>query len=87
MSLTRRVQILLDEERYERLERRSRESGASVGALVRRALDEAYPPGSIDPERAGAEFLAAEPMPVEDWPAMKAELLETLYGGDIDPAP
>jgi hypothetical protein len=78
--LTRRLQILLDDERYERLERRASETGASVGALVRRAIDETYPAGSSDPEQAGREFLAADPMPVEDWPAMKDELLRTLYG-------
>jgi Ribbon-helix-helix protein, copG family len=81
MSLTRRLQVLLDEERYARLERRSEETGASVGALVRRAIDETYPAGSSDPERAGEEFLAADPMPVEDWPTMKEELLRSMYDG------
>jgi hypothetical protein len=81
MSLTRRLQVLLDDERFERLERRSSETGASVGALVRRAIDETYPAGAGDPERAGAELLAAEPMPVEDWDAMKDDLLRTLYDG------
>jgi hypothetical protein len=84
MPLTRRLQVLLDDERYERLEERSRASGASVGALVRRAIDETYPPPRADAERAGAEFLAAEPMPVDDWDAMKRELLETLYDERAD---
>ena len=79
MPLTRRLQVLLDDERYERLEQRSRETGASVGALVRRAIDESYPPAGVDADRAGAEFLAADPMPVDDWDVMKRELLDTLY--------
>lgn len=78
----RRLQVLLDEDRFTRLERRSLETGTSVGALVRSAIDDAYPAGSRDPERAGAEFLAGDAMPVEDWPAMKAELLRSLYGGE-----
>lgn len=81
MPLTRRLQVLLDEERFERLERRAAETGASIGALVRRAIDESYPSGTGDAEEAGAEFLAAAPMPVDDWPAMKEELLRTMYGG------
>jgi hypothetical protein len=79
MPLTRRLQVLLDDERYERLEQRSRATGASVGALVRRAIDESYPPAPRNAERAGAEFLAAAPMPVADWDVMKRELLDTLY--------
>lgn len=83
--LTRRLQVLIDDARFERLERRSSETGASVGALVRQAIDELFPPGSSDPGRAGAEFLAAEPMPVEDWPAMKADMLAAMYGRGPSP--
>lgn len=52
--LTRRMQILLDEERYARLERRAVETNRSIAALVREAIDMAYP----DPERASERFLA-----------------------------
>jgi len=38
--LNRRLQVLLDDERMERLERRSAETGASAGEVVRRAIDE-----------------------------------------------
>ncbi len=36
---TRRLQILLDDERHERLTRIARERGMSVGAMVREAID------------------------------------------------
>lgn len=74
MPLNHRLQVLLDEDRLRRLEQRSRASGASVGALVRDAIDIAYPGVKTDRERAAAAFLAAEPIPVKDWDEMKAEL-------------
>lgn len=83
-GLTRRTQILLDEERYERLERRAAESGRSVAAIIREAIDHTL---GFDDEvarrtRAGAAVLAAEPMPVEDWPALKADMLDSLHAGE-----
>ncbi|MDP8969068.1 MAG: ribbon-helix-helix domain-containing protein [Actinomycetota bacterium] len=77
--LSRRVQILLDEERYARLERRAQRRGASVAALIREAVDTAFPPEDQDPEQAARVLLDAEPIPVDDWPAMKNELLATRY--------
>lgn len=77
--LSRRVQILLDEERYARLERRARRQGASVAALIREAVDTAFPPEDLDPEKAARLLLDAEPIAVDDWPAMKQELLASRY--------
>lgn len=42
-QLTRRTQVLLDEERYSRLQRRAEETNRSIGAVVREAIDVAYP--------------------------------------------
>jgi hypothetical protein len=42
----RRLQILLDDERYRRLAARARETNKSVGALVRDAIDAVYPVAS-----------------------------------------
>lgn len=82
--LTRRTQILLDEDRYDRLERRSSETGASVGALIREAIDVAFPGVPTDRERAADLLLAAPAMPVADWPAMKDEL-EQAYERSLAP--
>lgn len=76
--LSRRLQVLLDDERYERLARRAAERGTSIGMLVRDAIDATYP--TVDPEkRAAADaILAAEPMPVPVDPAdLKREIAET----------
>ena len=79
MSLTRRTQLLLDEERYERLRRRADERGTSVATLIREAIDRAFPKVPPDRARAGRRLLAARPMPVEDWPAMKREMLDDMH--------
>jgi hypothetical protein len=85
MALTRRLQVLLDEERFARLERRAQQTGASVGALVRRAIDETYPPPFDQDAAAAAEsFLAADPMPVDDWDIMKRDMRDSMWGGPGD---
>lgn len=85
VALTRRTQILLDDERHDALQRRSAETGESVGELIRRAIDQLYA-GQEDRDRAAAEgreralarFLAAPPLPVGEWADVEQEL-ETLY--------
>ncbi|MDQ6727597.1 MAG: antitoxin [Actinomycetota bacterium] len=76
--LTRRLQILLDDERYERLVRRATEGGTSIAVLVRDAIDARYP--AIDPERRAAAdaILAAESISLPEDPVdLKREILET----------
>lgn len=71
-----RLQILIDDERYERLKRESKSSGVPVGEIVRRAIDRALPVTANERSAAIARFLAAEPIPVPDDPAdLKAEIL------------
>lgn len=92
MALTRRTQILLDDQRHELLRRRAADTGESVGELIRRAIDELYA-GQRERERAAAErreralesFLAAPALPVGQWPDVAAEL-ETLYERELDAA-
>ncbi len=79
VSLTRRTQILLDDELHGRLRELAESRGISIGSLVREAIEEKL--SLVRDTRAQAidEFLALEPMPVDDWPVMKKELLETRY--------
>ena len=82
MSLTRRLQVLLDEERHERLLRASRERRQSVGAVVRAAIDQALPDDIDRRRRAGRAILAAEPMAVPNDPAeLRLELDEVRSRG------
>jgi len=80
--LNRRLQVLVDDERYELLARESERIGAPVGELVRRAIDHEFSRSSDDAERerAGRELLAMPPPPGEgpepDWEIQKQEMLD-----------
>ena len=80
--LNRRLQVLVDDERFERLARESERIGAPVGELVRRAIDREFPGIGHDAERerAGRELLAMPPPPGDgpepDWEDQKRELLD-----------
>jgi hypothetical protein len=80
--LTRRLQILLDDRRYRRLRSEARARRASVGALVREAIDRSYPV-SIERKRAAAKaILGAPPMALPaDLRDLKAELDQIRAGG------
>lgn len=78
--LNRRLQVLVDDERYERLARESERTGAPVGELVRRAIDREFP--QLDRhaarERAGRELLSMPALPgtERDWEEQKREMLD-----------
>jgi hypothetical protein len=73
-TLERRVHLLLDESRYERVSREATRRGVSVAAVIRDAIDQL--PDDVDARRrAIAAILAAEPMAV---PADPADLRREL---------
>jgi len=80
--LNRRLQVLVDDERFERLARESERIGAPVGELVRRAIDHEFPGKGRDAERerAGRELLEMPPPPGDgqepDWEDQKREMLD-----------
>lgn len=80
-TMTRRLQILLDEARVQRLERRAATTGTSVAALIRDAIDIAYP-DEARRRAAGLRLLEAPPMPVEDWETMKRIERDSYYSGE-----
>jgi plasmid stability protein len=80
-SLTRRTQLLLDDELHRRLRETAAERGISMGALIREAIDEKLSNTQDVRARAIDKLLAAPPMPVDDWPAMKKQMLEDRYAG------
>jgi plasmid stability protein len=82
-SLTHRTQLLLDDDLHRRLRESAEQRGISMGALIREALDEKL--ASVQDDRAKAidELLAAEPMPVDDWPVMKRQMIEDMNAGGM----
>lgn len=73
--LDRRLQILIDDARYRRLEAVARERRLSVAAVIRDAIDAALPADLPTKQRAAAALFAAEPMGVPGTvEELKAEL-------------
>lgn len=73
--LDRRLQILIDDARYRRLEAVARERRLSVAAVIRDAIDAALPADLGAKRRAAAALLAVEPMDVPGTvEELKAEL-------------
>jgi predicted transcriptional regulator len=62
--LTHRLQLLLDDERYERVHTLARQRGTSVAAVIREALDRGLPATQRRRSAAARRILAAAPMPV-----------------------
>jgi hypothetical protein len=77
-TLTRRLQVLLEEERFAQLEHLARQRGTTVAALVRDALDRTYasdlPPAHVAAER----FLAREPIDLGSWDDAKRDIEDSL---------
>jgi hypothetical protein len=81
--LERRIQLLLDQERYERLAAEARRSGRSINAVIREAIDRHYPAAAEARSKAILDFLATTTVPdpgaPESWPDIKSELDEAMY--------
>ncbi len=78
-QLTRRTQLLLNDDLHRRLRETAAQRGISLGALIREAIDEKLSRVQEDRAKAIDELLAAPPMPVDDWPVMKKQMLEDRY--------
>ena len=79
--LDRRVQILLDKERYEKLSREAARRGTSIAAVIRDAIDRLQP--EAERRRAAiAAILAAEPMPLPNDPADLRRELDAAHERD-----
>lgn len=77
-TLTRRLQLLVEEERFIELERLAVQRSTTVAALVRDALDQAFPRRGLPHATAAVRFLARPPVEFEDWGALKAEIEDGL---------
>lgn len=76
--LTRRLQVLLDDDRYQRLERMARARRTSVAALIREAVDASFPAQPVPRADAGRRLLDAQPIAVGDWDELEGEI-EAMY--------
>jgi hypothetical protein len=74
--LTRRLQVLVDDRCYRRLEAAARRRGVSVATVVREAIDRDLGSPALDRSIVGRRFLAAPPMKVGSVDDLRAELDE-----------
>lgn len=74
MSMDRRLQVLIDQDRHDRLTAIAEERGVSVATVVREAIDRGLPDLADRRRRAARRLLDSPDMPVPDVP----ELLEEL---------
>lgn len=74
MSFDRRLQVLLDQERHDRLAAIADERGVSVATVVREAIDRGLPDLSGRRQKAARRLLDAADMPVPATDDLLAEL-------------
>ena len=72
--LDRRLQILIDDDRYRRLVATAQTRGVSVAVVVRDALDQALPADPESRARAGWQVLTADRMDVPAVAELRHEL-------------
>jgi hypothetical protein len=74
MSMDRRLQILIDEERHQRISTAAEERGVSVATIVREAIDRGLAKPDVRRHAAGIRLLEAPDMSVPDPSELRVEL-------------
>ncbi len=77
-TLTRRLQILVEERRFARLEQLARQRNTTVAALVREALDLAFKDDIADASAAADSFLGRPPIDLGGWDDAKRDIEDAL---------
>lgn len=77
MPMTRRLQLLLDEQRYHRIAAIAAKERRSVASVIRDAIDEKTGSTSMERARAWAVIHSASPMDVGDPAELRAEIDDT----------
>lgn len=80
-TLTRRLQVLIEERRFAQLEHIARERSTTVAALVREALDQVYARQPMSAGDAAERFLAREAIDVGTWYDAKADIEDSMDRG------
>ena len=82
-TMEKRLQVLLDDERFSRISHIAARRGASIGSVVREAIDVAFPSVEITRQEAVKQFLACsddEPADTNDqlWEKTKTAMADEL---------
>jgi hypothetical protein len=82
MAKSHRVQALLDDELYRRLEAMAAQEGTTISALIRHAVDVTYMQAfRRRRQEAALQAMGAMNLPTADWPDMKADIERGALGG------
>ena len=60
MALTKRVEVLFDPDHYRMIERLASSQGKSVGALVRKAVEQVYIKSTLEERKAAVDGILSE---------------------------
>lgn len=82
LMLTRRLQVLLDDDRYHLLEAEARVRRVPIAVLVREAIDRTFLVSGGQRKAAGERLLAAERVALPPVEQLQAEI-EELRGGEL----
>ena len=82
-ALERRLQLLLDQERYDRLAARAQSQNCSVAAVIREAIDQLFAGHDLDDQAAAAAALLA--LPLSGQPGTGPSELKAAYAAESDP--
>ncbi len=82
MALTKRVEVLFDPRRYSLLEQIARSHGETIGALVRRAVEQQYLGPTLEQRRAAVEGLLSQQSDLT-WEEARS-ILETDVGRRLE---
>lgn len=74
MSMTRRLQLLLDEDRYQKVAAAAAEQHRSVASVIREAIDRSLAPKADRRAAAARAILAAEPVDAPKISELRREL-------------
>ncbi|MGH2498472.1 MAG: antitoxin [Candidatus Limnocylindria bacterium] len=78
LPVLKRAQVLLEDDQIRRLRREAKRRKLSVGALVREAVDRAYPSGPRDRAAIAARMLSGPKLPVDEWEVIERGMEEEI---------
>jgi hypothetical protein len=78
--LEKRLQVLIDAERWDRLEAEAARTGRSIGAIVRSAIDLKFAGAGSVRAAAAHRLLEAAQVSADDWDSTKRALQDELAG-------
>ena len=74
----KRIQFLASREQYRLLQEEAARRGTSLGAAIRRAVDEVYARRAKAARLRAARRLVRGRLPVADWPQMEEEIIQGM---------